>query len=148
MPLVSSSLSVDWIDGATYSQDFQLGFCSLSRPYRVMRLFLTFTSSSRHVIARDWCSGHIVENTCHCHGETTLNRAASCELSVSSFLSASKIFLIVILLDSHCFLISYWSFREHLSRALPTEKIFYILQSIRSECLISDYPEELMLVTL
>ena len=41
-----------------------------------------------------------------------------------------------------------WSFREHLSRALPTEMIFYLLRSIRSECLIQDYSAELMLGVL
>ena len=41
-----------------------------------------------------------------------------------------------------------WSFREHLFHALPTEMIFYLLRSIRSECLIRDYFAELMLDTL
>jgi hypothetical protein len=41
----------------------------------------------------------------------------------------------------HCFL-------EHLSCALPTEMIFYLLRSIRSERLIRDYSAELMLDTL
>ena len=41
-----------------------------------------------------------------------------------------------------------WSFREHLSHALPTEMILYILRSIRSESLILDYSSELMLDTL
>ena len=36
-----------------------------------------------------------------------------------------------------------WSVREHLSRALPTEKIFYLLRSIPSEHL-SDYSAESM----
>jgi hypothetical protein len=36
------------------------------------------------------------------------------------------------------------SFREHLSRALPTEMIFYLLRSIRSERLIRAYSAELM----
>jgi len=38
-----------------------------------------------------------------------------------------------------------WSFWEHLSRALPTEMIFFLLRSIRSECLIHRYSGELML---
>ena len=38
-----------------------------------------------------------------------------------------------------------WTFREHLCHALPTEKIFYLLRSIRSECLIRDYSVELVL---
>ena len=38
-----------------------------------------------------------------------------------------------------------WSFRDHLSLALPTEKIFYLLRSIRSENLIGDYSAELVL---
>src|SRR6202034_2588931 len=41
-----------------------------------------------------------------------------------------------------------WSFREHLSRALPTERIIYLLRSMRSKCLICDYSAELMLDTL
>jgi hypothetical protein len=41
-----------------------------------------------------------------------------------------------------------WSFREHVSRALPTNLIFFLLRSIRSECLIRDYSAELMLDTL
>ena len=41
-----------------------------------------------------------------------------------------------------------WSFREHLSRALPTGMIVYLLGTIRSEGLISDYSRELMLDTL
>ena len=71
-------------------------------------------------------------------------------LSVSSFLSASNIFLIVILLDPPHFLVVRWdwSFRDHLSRALPTERIFYLLRSIRSERLIRDNSEELLLDAL
>ena len=38
-----------------------------------------------------------------------------------------------------------WSFKEHLSRALPTEMIFSLLRSIRSECLIGQYSAELIL---
>ena len=43
-----------------------------------------------------------------------------------------------------------WCFREHLSHALPTETIFYLLRSIRSEHLIGpgDYSPELMLDVL
>ena len=37
---------------------------------------------------------------------------------------------------------------EHLPRALPTEMIFYLLQSIRSECLVRDYSARFMLDTL
>ena len=40
---------------------------------------------------------------------------------------------------------SNWSFREHLSRALPTEMIFGLLRSIRSEHLIGEYSAELTL---
>ena len=46
------------------------------------------------------------------------------------------------------FLIPNRSFREHLSRALPTEVIFYLLRSIRLEFLLYDYTGELMLDTL
>jgi hypothetical protein len=45
----------------------------------------------------------------------------------------------------HCFHNPDWSFREHLSRALPTEMIFYLLGSIHSECLIGDYSTGSML---
>ena len=41
-----------------------------------------------------------------------------------------------------------WSLREHLSRALPTERIFSLLRSIRSERLVHDYSAELILATL
>ena len=43
-----------------------------------------------------------------------------------------------------------WSFREHLSRALPTEMIFCLLRSIHPEHLIRGDPpsDELMLDTL
>ena len=34
-----------------------------------------------------------------------------------------------------------WSFREHLHRALPTDMIFYLLRSIRSEHFICDYSQ-------
>ena len=45
----------------------------------------------------------------------------------------------------HCLLNPDWSFfREHLSRALPT----YLLQSIRSECLVREYSAKLMLDTV
>ena len=38
-----------------------------------------------------------------------------------------------------------WNFMDHLSRALPTEKIFDLLQeSIRSGSLISHFPAELL----
>ena len=45
----------------------------------------------------------------------------------------------------NCFPDPDWSFREHLSRALPTKMIFHLLRSIRSECLILDYSADLML---
>jgi hypothetical protein len=48
----------------------------------------------------------------------------------------------------HYFLNPYWSFREHLPRALPTEMIFRRLRSIHSDHLIHDYSAELMLDTL
>ena len=41
-----------------------------------------------------------------------------------------------------------WCFREHISHALPSETIFYLLRSIHSEHLIRDYSPELMLDTL
>ena len=43
-----------------------------------------------------------------------------------------------------------WAFREHISRALPTELIFYLLRSIPSDVLIraGDFPEELRFDTL
>ena len=50
--------------------------------------------------------------------------------------------------DSDFFLNPDLTFREHLSRALPTEKIFYLLRSIRSECLLREYSAELMFDTL
>ena len=37
---------------------------------------------------------------------------------------------------------------EHISRALPTEKIFYLLRSIRSKRLMRYYLAEWKLVTL
>ena len=37
-----------------------------------------------------------------------------------------------------------WSFREHLSRSLPTKMIFYLLRSIRSECLTHDFSGKLL----
>ena len=40
------------------------------------------------------------------------------------------------------------AFREHISRALPTEMIFYLLQSIPSKSLIDVYSKKLMLHTL
>ena len=40
-----------------------------------------------------------------------------------------------------------WAFREHISRALPTEKIFHLLQSIPSERL-KRFPTELEYHTL
>ena len=45
-------------------------------------------------------------------------------------------------------LIPNWSFREHLSRSLPTEMILYLLRSIRSECLTHDPSGKLMRDTL
>ena len=45
----------------------------------------------------------------------------------------------------NCYLNPDWSFGEHLSRALPTEMIFYLLRSIRSEYLIRDYSAQSML---
>ena len=41
-----------------------------------------------------------------------------------------------------------WCFKEHLSRALPTETICNLLQSIRSELLMRKYSAEMMLDTL
>ena len=38
-----------------------------------------------------------------------------------------------------------WTFREHLSRALPTDLIFYLLRSIPSVYLTSDYSTKSML---
>ena len=70
---------------------------------------------------------------------------------MSSFLSASNIFLIVILLDPfssslyYYILNSDWSFKGHISCALPTKMIFNLLRSIRSKRLISHYSSELML---
>ena len=59
---------------------------------------------------------------------------------MSSFLSASNIFLIFFLVrPSRWFLIRDCGFREHLSRALPTENIFFLLRSIRTEHLIPKY---------
>ena len=61
-----------------------------------------------------------------------------------SVLSASNIFLIVFSVRPSPFfryVREDWSFTDHLSRALPTEKIFYLLRSIRSESLISCSPE-------
>ena len=48
----------------------------------------------------------------------------------------------------NCFPDPDWSFREQLSRALPTVMIFYLLRLIPSERLIRDYSTELMLDTL
>ena len=47
----------------------------------------------------------------------------------------------------HCGISPYWAFTEHISHALPTEMIFYLLQSIPSEYLVR-YPQELKLDTL
>ena len=41
-----------------------------------------------------------------------------------------------------------WTFRDHLSHALPTEMIFYLLRSIPSDRLIRLNPTESMLVAL
>ena len=49
---------------------------------------------------------------------------------------------------SVCFINPDWTFREHISRSLPTERIFYLLRSIQSECLLREYSAELMLDTL
>ena len=46
---------------------------------------------------------------------------------------------------SDCFLVPDWSLWEHLSRALPTETIFHLLQSIRSERLIHAHSTKLTL---
>ena len=72
---------------------------------------------------------------------------------LSSFLSLciEHLSLIVVLVRPspfYRFVRRDWSFREHLYRALKTEMIFYLLRSIRSECLIRDYFSELMLDTL
>ena len=37
-----------------------------------------------------------------------------------------------------------WSFKDHLSRALPTKKIFKLLKSISSKVLIRHCPAELV----
>ena len=47
----------------------------------------------------------------------------------------------------HCGISPYWAFTEHISHALPTEMIVYLLQSIPSEYLVR-YPQELKLDTL
>ena len=60
---------------------------------------------------------------------------------MSSFLSASKILLIYIYIPVRPFLALFSSdgiFREHLSRALPTEMIFYLLRGIPLECFLPD----------
>ena len=49
---------------------------------------------------------------------------------------------------SVCFLNRDWTFREHLSRALPTELIFYLLRSIPSEYLLRGYSAESILDVL
>ena len=46
------------------------------------------------------------------------------------FVSSSPFYLY------HCNVNLYWAFRKHISHALPTEMIFYLLQSIRPEWLI------------
>jgi len=43
------------------------------------------------------------------------------------------------------FISSDWSFKEHLSRALPTELIFRLLRLIRSDRLVGEYSAELIL---
>ena len=48
----------------------------------------------------------------------------------------------------NCFRNPDWSFREHLSRALPTKSIFYLLRSICLERLIGDCSTGLVLDTL
>jgi hypothetical protein len=68
---------------------------------------------------------------------------------VSSSLSALNIFLISVrfpLLGPY--ISSDWAFMGHISRAIPTEMIFYLLRSIPSEFLIPDYPRKLNLDTL
>ena len=67
-------------------------------------------------------------------------------MPVSSFPSASNIFLIFICGSSSpfTFLIPDYNFREHLSRALPTENIFHLLRSTRSDHLMRDYSSEKM----
>ena len=72
---------------------------------------------------------------------------------MSLFLSPSNIFLIAIFvrfLPRRDDFYPDWSFREHISRSLPTEMIFYLLRSIPSEFLIraSTYSEEVKLDTL
>ena len=39
----------------------------------------------------------------------------------------------------HCDTKPYWAFKEHISHALPTEMIFYLLRSIPSKLLVWDY---------
>ena len=58
---------------------------------------------------------------------------------MSYFLSPSNIFLIAIFVrfsPRRRYFSSDWSFREHISRSLPTEMIFYLLRSIPSKFLI------------
>jgi hypothetical protein len=61
---------------------------------------------------------------------------------VSFFLSALNIFLISYSARRPpCrLMIPDWAFRGHISRALPTEMIFYLLRSISVESLVRDYP--------
>ena len=73
--------------------------------------------------------------------------------SVSYFLSPSNIFLIAIFvrfLPHRPGVRPDWSFREHISRSLPTKMIFFLLRSIPSEVLIraDNYLEEVKLDTL
>ena len=70
---------------------------------------------------------------------------------MSSFLSASKGLPNCYSVRSFLFyphIHPDWAFRGHISRALPTEMIFYLLRSISSEFLISDHSGELKLDTL
>ena len=46
---------------------------------------------------------------------------------------------------SDCFNNLDWTFREHISRSLPTERIFYLLRSVHSTRLLREYTVELML---
>ena len=70
------------------------------------------------------------------------------------FLSTANIFRIAYCVRSPsfsldpCFLNPDWIFTEHLYRARPTEMIFHLLRSIRSERLIRKYSTKFMIDTL
>ena len=58
------------------------------------------------------------------------------------FVSSSPFYLY------RCDISPYWAFTEHISRALPTEMIFYLLRSTPSEYLKREYSPKSMLDTL